>query len=520
MTRTTTPPLAHPLMQNRLVAVLTDLALGAAIALGQVPWGLWGISVAALALMVWRMAQAPLPRTAFWRGFFAGAGYFALALSWIVEPFQVDAARYGWMAPFALVLMAMGGGLFWAVPAWVAARLTHGWKARGAGFAAGLVLSDWLRGWIFTGFPWVLIGHIWLGTPVAQMAAYGGALGLSGLTMLLAALPTLMWHLTKPKPARLAPGLLAAAVLLSAGWAAGLSSLSAPMPPDRDIRLRLVQPNARQDLKWDPVWAGEFYTRLLDHSAAPAAHGRLPDAVIWPEAAVNFLLDSPGMALQQIADAAQAPVLMGIQRSDGTRYYNSFAEIGAEGQVGPVYDKAHLVPFGEYIPWGDTLADFGISAFAAQAGFGYTPGPGPQVLHMAGLPAVQVLICYEAIFPAAIRATGTRPEWLLQITNDAWFGNYSGPYQHLAQARLRAIETGLPMIRVAITGVSAVIDAKGRVRDRLGLNVAGHIDAALPAPLAPTIWWRLGDLPAIVLACLALLAASVIGRRETRRAGS
>lgn len=173
------------------------------------------------------------------------------------------------------------------------------------------------------------------------------------------------------------------------------------------------------------------------------------------------------------------------------------------------------MPFGEYIPWGDALSGFGISAFAAQAGFGFTSGPGPQVLHMAGLPAVQVLICYEAIFPSALRATGTRPEWLLQITNDAWFGNYSGPYQHLAQARLRAIEAGLPMIRVANTGVSAVIDAKGRVRDRLGLNIAGHIDTALPAPLAPTLWWRFGDLPVIAMAFLALLASVVAGRRKS-----
>lgn len=514
MTRTTTPSLAHPFTQHWLLAVGADLALGAAIALGHVPWGLWGISLIALALLVWRVAQASQSRAAFWRGFFAGAGYFAVSLSWIVEPFQVDAARYGWMAPFALVLMAMGGGLFWAVPAWVAAQATRGWKAQGAAFAAGLVLSDWLRGWIFTGFPWALIGHVWVGTPVAQMAAYGGALGLSALTMLLAALPTLLWRLTKLKPARFTPGLLAAALVLSGAWAAGLSNLSATMPPDRDILLRLVQPNARQDLKWDPAWAAEFYNRLLDHSAAPTTDGRRPDAVIWPETAVNFLLEYPGTAFQQIADAAQAPVLMGIQRSEGTRYYNSFVEIGPNAQIGPIYDKAHLVPFGEYIPWGDTLADFGITAFAARAGFGYTSGPGPQVLHMAGLPAVQVLICYEAIFPAALRASGSRPEWLLQITNDAWFGNYSGPYQHLAQARLRAIETGLPMIRVANTGVSAVIDSRGRVRDRLVLNVAGHIDTALPAPLAPTIWWRFGDLPAIVLAFCALLAAMVTGRRK------
>ncbi len=180
-----------------------------------------------------------------------------------------------------------------------------------------------------------------------------------------------------------------------------------------------------------------------------------------------------------------------------------------------IYDKFHLVPFGEYIPWGDELAQLGIGAFAAQQGNGYTAGPGPTVMSVSGLPAFQPLICYEAIFPQHLRGLETRPGWLLQITNDAWFGKLSGPYQHLAQARLRAIETGLPLVRAANTGVSAVIDAHGDIRAELSLGQVGKIDAALPAALAPTLWLKWGSAPIVIFALCALIAAICLGRRST-----
>ncbi|MDO5530314.1 MAG: apolipoprotein N-acyltransferase [Paracoccus sp. (in: a-proteobacteria)] len=492
-----------------------DAGLGALAALGLAPWGLWPLSLLALGAIIWRFgARATSARTGFAIALAAGTGFFAVALFWIIHPFLVEPERYGWMAPFALVLMALGGGLFWAVPGAVAGALTRrgGSQPRAAAFAAALLLSDWLRGWIFTGFPWAQLGQIWVDTPVAQSAAQIGAIGLSALTLAAAALPSILARSGRPRGAL--GGAMFGAMLVLSLWFSGSARLGAPTEPDRDIILRLVQPNADQALKWDPEWALIFWERLLIESAAPPAPGaRRPDAVIWPETAVSFLLNHGGEALPAIGAAAGAPVILGIQREEAGEYYNSLIEIDESGAVGLIYDKFHLVPFGEYLPFGAQLARLGIGAFAARASFGYARGRGPQVMSLAGLPPAQPLICYEAIFPQHLRGQ-ERPEWLLQITNDAWFGTYSGPYQHLAQARLRAIETGLPLLRAANTGVSAVIDPYGRVTARLGLGETGHIDAALPAPLPPTLWLRAGPAPTLTLALFVLAGAFWRARRR------
>ena len=492
-----TPP---PDRMRRVRALLPDLGLGAVAALGLAPLGLWPATVLALAAILWR-AAADGARAAFWRFLAAGAGWFAVSLFWITEPFLVDAARYGWMAPFALLLMALGGALFWALPAGVAARLSRPGAPRVAAIAASLLLSDWLRGWIFTGFPWAQIGHVWIDTPVAQIASVTGALGLGALTLAAAALPA--------ATRRPLAGAVLAALLIGGTWLAGQVRLNAPLPPDRPVALRIVQPDATQHLKWDPEWSTVFFQRLLDLSAQPGPR----DLVIWPETAVNFLLEEAGPVLPIMSEAAGAPLIMGIQRREDGRFYNSLATILPGGTVGAVYDKFHLVPFGEYIPWGDALARIGIGAFAAQQGNGYSSGPGPAVLAAPGAPDYQPLICYEAIFPQHLRGLPQRPGWLLQATNDAWFGTLSGPYQHLDQARLRAIETGLPLVRAANTGVSAVIDARGQIRDSLPLNTAGKIDAPLPGALPETPWTRYGNAP--VLALIALILAAALRRRPS-----
>ncbi|MCQ0971579.1 apolipoprotein N-acyltransferase [Paracoccus sp. TK19116] len=489
-----------------------DAALGALAATGQAPLSLWAATLIALAILLWRFSRAASLRGIFASGLAAGVGWFALSLSWIVEPFLVEPEIYGWMAPFALILMALGGGLFWAMPVACGWRIAAGWRWRIVAIAAALVLSDWLRGWIFTGFPWASIGHVWIGTPIAQAAAWIGAPGLSALSLAAAALPVILWRPSERTVYGFAPGAGLSVLILGAIWAGGLSRLDRPLPPDTGVRLRLVQPNAEQRLKWDPQWAAEFYRRLLDLSSEPGAR----DLVIWPESAVNFLLDDAGPVLSQMSGAAGAPLILGIQRREEARFFNSLAVLTADGAVGPIYDKFHLVPFGEYIPWGDALARFGIRAFAAQEGFGYSSGPGPMVLDLPGLPPLQPLICYEAIFPQHLRAIETRPGWLLQITNDAWFGQFSGPYQHLAQARLRAVQSGLPLVRVANTGVSAVIDARGNVRATLGLDQQGKIDAVLPAALPATFWMRWGDWPVVGLMAL-LLAGAGIARSRKRK---
>ncbi|WP_241565097.1 apolipoprotein N-acyltransferase [Paenirhodobacter populi] len=488
-------------MRPRWTVLSGAAALGAVAALGQAPFDLWFLALPALSGLIALAARS----RAGWTGFAGGFGYALVAMFWIVEPFMVEPEIYGWMAPFALVLMAAGMGLFWALGCGLGARFVRG----PAGIAVGLAAMDALRSYVFTGFPWVLFGHIWIGTPVAQLAAWIGPIGLSLLTLALAALP---WVLGR------AAGTGLAVLLLAGAWGTGTLRLAAPEAPRPDpVHLRLVQPDATQALKWDPDHQLEFFYRHLDLTAQDPAPGQpRPDLVIWPETAVPFLLNHAGQGIEMIANAAQgAPVALGIQRSEDMRYFNSLAVIGPDAQVEDVYDKVHLVPFGEYIPYGDLMAKIGIGAFAAQQGNGYTPGKAETLLDLGRLGRVAPLICYESIFPQDIRRVPGRPDWIMLVTNDAWFGNISGPWQHLAQARLIAIEFGLPVARAANTGVSAMIDAKGRVTAELGMNRQGVIDAVLPPSLPETLYARTGDWPAIVL--IAFLACAIPALRRNNR---
>ncbi|MFD2173194.1 apolipoprotein N-acyltransferase [Rhodobacter lacus] len=486
--------------------------LGAGVALGQAPFGLWWLALPALSLL-FPLALRTAP---FKAGLFAGMGYAAVAMFWIIDPFFVEPDVYGWMAPFALFFMALGFGLFWALGIGLGVKLGVGEPSRAAGMVVGLLTADLVRSYIFTGFPWVLFGHIWLETPVAQFAAIIGAQGLGLVTLGVAAAPWLV-------PARRLIALAVAVAVLVGLWIGGIVLRTAPLPERAaPVNLRIVQPNAPQDLKWRPDYAEQFFFRHLDLTAQPPAAGKpAPDLILWPETAVPFLLNDPGAGLAMVAEAAAGkPVALGIQRAEGARYYNSLAVIGAGGQVSALYDKVHLVPFGEYIPFGDAFAKIGISAFAAQEGNGYSAGAHRMVLDLGALGRAQPLICYEAVFADEISGDDPRPDWLMQITNDAWFGTFSGPWQHLAQARFRAIEFGLPLARSANTGVSALIDARGRVLSSLGMGVQGVIDAPLPPAAPATIYAKTGDYPlglALFLAMVAIFAPARFARVDRRK---
>lgn len=478
------------LTQKIWFSTLLSLVAGGFAALGQAPWSLWPVAVLGYGLAVWLIVAAPRPRQAAWRGWLVGLSHFALSLHWITEPFQVDAARDGWMAPFALAFLAAGLALFWGAGAWMAAaqRLV----SRGLAVVLALSALEAFRGVVFTGFPWALPGHIWLGHAPEQLAALFGAGGLTVLTLLIAGLPTIAGR----------RGTLVAALLLAGAFSYGQWRGQLPQPADRDVVVRLVQPNADQALKWDPEHLREFFERQLDLSAAPAA--RRPDLIVWPETSVAFLLNDPGYGLEVMLKASgDVPLAVGIQRTEGMRGFNSLAVIGRgadqQPEVMAAYDKHHLVPFGEYIPMGDLLADWlGVFSFSPSNGYGYSAGPAPQLMSVAGLPVFQPLICYEAVFPYFQHAVA-RPEWLLQVTNDSWFGDRAGPYQHAAINRLRAIESGLPLVRVANTGLSFVVDGRGHLRGELALNTMGHLDMALPAPLPETFYAKFGATFAILL---------------------
>lgn len=476
-----------------LRAVAGAALLGVIAACGQAPLGAWYVALPALAGLCWLVGRGPAP---IWLAWFGGAGYFAAALNWIVQPFMVDAARDGWMAPFALVLMAFGMALFWALAGWASLYCRN----RVFGFAVALAAAELMRGYVLTGFPWALIGHIWIDTPVAQLAALIGPSGLSLFTAVLAA----GLALRRSLPVGLAM------VSLAAAWGYGAWTLAQPMPADRPVTLRLVQPNAAQQAKWDPALAQQFFDRLLSLTAAKPT----PDLVIWPETALPYSFDRYPEIGGMIASAGNgAPVAIGMQRFEAGRAWNSLAIIAPDGTRGATYDKHHLVPFGEYIPFGDALFQWAnISAFASQMGNGYTAGPGPQLLDFGPkLGRALPLICYEAVFPQDLRGT-ERPDWLLQITNDAWFGQWTGPFQHAAQNRLRAIEQGLPLVRVGNTGVTVVYDARGRITASLPFEIASYLDAALPAALPLTPYARFGETPLLVL--LSGLAAALLRLRK------
>jgi apolipoprotein N-acyltransferase len=473
---------ARPPWRMALLAV----GLGVASAAGLAPLGLWWVALPAMAGLC-RLALGVSAGRAGWIGWLSALGYFGAGLNWIVEPFMVNAAQDGWMAPFALVLLAAGLALFWGAGFGLGALVPH----RGAGLVAGMTAAEFVRGYALTGFPWALPGYVWIGTPVAQVDALVGPFGLTLLTLAVAALASsLRWR-----------GGLAAAAMLALGWGYGVWVLALPLPKAPGITLRLVQPDAPQDAKWEPDHAQLFFDRLMQFTGAPGA----VDMVLWPETALPYLVeDNPDLPARIAAAAHGVPVGLGLQRVErhGTevRGWNSLKVYDPQGVEMASYDKHHLVPFGEYVPLGDLAYDwFGVTAFAARFGQAYTAGPGPVVLDLGPkLGKVLPLICYEAVFPQDLRAS-PRADWILQITNDAWFGTLSGPFQHADQARLRAIEQGLPLARVANTGVTEMIDARGRITAALPFGGPGYLDAALPGALPPPPYARYDELPALLL---------------------
>jgi len=486
-------------MKTQRARLLLPAGLGAAAAMGQAPFDLPLVMLVALAAAVHFSAQARTVRAAALFGWALGFGYFAVTLHWIVSPFLVDAARHGWMAPFAVVLIAAGGGVFWGLAFAAARKLSAGPWALVPCWAA----IELLRAYIFTGFPWAAPAQAVVDTLAGQALAWTGPHGLNLLIFAaIVGLPLWRW------PARFALMLPVVTVLL-------LPPLSPPAPLSPTV-LRLVQPNAPQHEKWDPEKIGVFYTRQLAFTAATAATAnRAPDAVIWPETAIPWNLIHAQPILEEISAAASGvPVVLGVQRTEGGQHYNSLITLGPQGQVVQTYDKHHLVPFGEYMPLGDFAARFGIYGLAPQHGAGFSAGPGPALLDLGPLGRALPLICYEAVFAHDVNAAPVRPDFIIHATNDAWFGTRAGPQQHLAQARMRAIEQGLPVARAANTGITAMIDPSGRILDSIGLGQAGYIDAALPLPRAPTLYSRTGDLPLAVLLAVLLLAAFARRRRN------
>ena len=440
-----------------------------------------------------------------WAFFF---GQFLIGLHWISYPFLVDPDNHLWQMPFALASLPAGLALFGALACALAARFRRRGAARLLVLAVLLALAEWVRGHIFTGFPWNLPAYGWgASLAVMQSASLMGAYGLSFLTILLgvslAEFALGRWRM---------PAVL---ILLFAGlWGFGVYRIAAtPISNVPGVSLRLVQPAIPQPEKYVRALLPRNWQRLMTLSFQPADPkiGR-PTHIVWPEAATGFPVARAPGALDQIGlfTARGQTLITGSDRvadgKSGRVWFNSLYLFGPGGTPPLVYDKFHLVPFGEYVPFAHLLNGLGITQLTV--GGGFTPGDHPHVLAAAPAPPVTPLICYEVIFPHAVTDSGVpRPGWFVNITDDSWFGPWAGPNQHLLIARMRAIEEGLPIARAANTGISAVIDGNGRIRAQLGLGMMGVVDSRLPAALPPTPYHRLGDLVFLLLLVTATFAA-------------
>ncbi|MBA3810527.1 MAG: apolipoprotein N-acyltransferase [Caulobacteraceae bacterium] len=508
---------------HRVLALLA----GAGAALAQPPFGLLpGLFGYGLTFWLVDRPASPRPlRSAFFRGWLAGCAYFLLSLWWLAEPFYVDAKAQGWMAPFAVAGVAAGMALFWGAACLAYRALAGPGARRVILFAGALAAFEWLRGHILTGFPWDLPGESWAaGSAPSQAAALVGAYGLTWLTLAAFAAPVVALEGQGGRIA--AAGAVALVASLFAFGSARLAGV--PAGASDGPWIRLVQANVRQESKYDRRLFASIVERYLSLSARPFAHP--PAMIIWPEGAIPDALESylaPGTwtreAILGLLRPGQTLLVggyhFGSDQGPGGRAYNSLAALrrtSGDLKLVGLYDKFRLVPFGEFMPLDSLASRLGIKQFV-HVGDGFSPGRRPRPLRLPGLPAVQPLICYESLFPGFTREgaarSGVRAAWIVNVSNDSWFGTGSGPLQHLNIASYRAIEEGLPMARATPTGISAMIDAFGRVvpGTRLGQGVAGVVDAPLPPALAPTLFSRLGDLP-----FLAMLLISLLGARRPR----
>ncbi len=494
------------MLAHRGARIGLALAAGAGAALAHTPFsflpGMLGYPL--LMLLAERSGTV---RGAVWMGWLAGFAYFLIGCWWVAEAFLVNPAQ-AWMAPFAASLLPMGLGLFWATATGLYRRFAPTGAARVLVFAAAFGLLEWLRGHVLTGFPWNPAGAGWkAGSAASQFAAVAGVYGLGVVTVAaVSALGPLA--VAGERRARIVAAALGAVTLLAlvVGGAARLAQAKVVFT---DTTVRIVQADIGQDYKWSPDAYRSIVDRYINLTAQPTA--RRPDIVVWPEGALPataadvFGDGSPdAAALARVLQPGQS-LIMGLSRGQadataegGARYFNSLFVLTDEGGAGlriaAVYDKYRLVPFGEYLPLGPVMSALGVRSLV-HVPADFSPGARPAPITVPGVGRVQPLICYEGLYPGFTPAGRGRPEWIVNISNDAWFGATSGPIQHLNLASYRAIETGLPIVRSTPTGVSALIDPWGRVVDdhRLGSGQSGVIDARLPRPTSATLYGRFGD---------------------------
>ena len=487
-------------MRHKITPLMCLLS-GALMVLSMAPWNLWPFMFAGFSAFYFLLTTASTKRRAFFYGWLFGFGYFACGLWWIANALLVPGNPFSWVWPLAVAGLPALLAFFPACAALAIKRFSNPQKISGfLLFVSLMSLSEWLRGHIFTGFPWNLYGYSWGGwDAMMQNAAWGGPYMLTLLTVFWATLPGFVFISNETAARKTSAAILA--VLLFAGCLTfGQWRISGPDPGVNDnMNLLIVQPDIHQEDKWENAKAGKNLYTLSLLSGAQNDDKDKTTIILWPETAItaDALTNPQARAIIKPAlesYAGSAYLLTGLlrfeTRQDKVVYFNSVAAVDRNLGIAAVYDKAHLVPFGEYIPF-QKIMPFG--PFVQFEGF--TQGSGPMAIALPGAPAFSALICYEIIFPGAVvNRKGPRPAFILNVTNDAWYGDSPGPRQHFMQARFRAVEEGLPVVRSANTGVSGLIDAYGRPLLTMALNSKGAENVSLPHSLPrPPLYTRAGD---------------------------
>lgn len=504
---------------------------GAATVLAQAPFHFFAVCFLTFPLLVWLLDGAIARPSRSWvasvwpafaTGWWFGFGYFVAGLWWIGNALFVDATEYAWLWPFAVTLIPAVLAVFYGLAAVFARILWSDGLARIFALAFGFGVAEWLRSYAFTGFPWNAVGYAAMPVPMLmQSASVVGLYGMNVLAVLVFALPAAFaqarWR------AALAAFLIVGLLGANAGY--GYWRLDRAADADETAKLvRVVQPAIDQSEKWDQAARDEIFDTLLKLTTGENETGSKPAIVIWPETSVPFILTEAPNAVAAIAGALDdgqlllAGAVRAGEAAEGEEptYYNSILALNGDGVIIDAADKKHLVPFGEYLPFKEIAERLGLQKIA-DADRGYSPAERRRTMLLPGGLVVLPSVCYEAIFPYAVEADGDLPTLMVNVTNDAWYGDTPGPYQHLQQARIRAVENGWPLARAANNGVSALFNSYGRQLDALGYGVPGAIEAPLAPPLAGTLYrshgWKIVLALILAFACIA-----AIGRVGSRRA--
>jgi len=502
--------------------VLIAALAGALSVFAMAPFLVWPIMFVTFPVLIWALDAVCLrdgefvPLTSFRKRLFRAAavgwgfgfGYFLAGNYWIGYAFFVDADRYAALMPLAVVGLAAALGLFYAAAGALSAALWRRGYARIAGFVFAFFCAEAARGYLFTGFPWNLFGEgVAANDAHMQFAAYAGIYGLTLAALFIFSAPAAAVSAPQARFHRLWTPIVLAVIAMAASYAFGSYRLQEEAGEVEGVRVRLVQPNIPQREKWKPENKAWIFERTLGLSREGLTGEDIANFthVIWPESSVPVLFGfNDGIFSAEVKDRLAATIprdgslIIGAERAEGERLadggyrfdrvFNSLFVLKGGATIDAIYDKIHLVPFGEYAPLKNVLSVIGFRVFSHRLdGFDSGSNKAP-IMQTPHAPSFLPLICYEIIFPGRIENETKRPQWLVNVTNDAWFGTSTGPYQHLYQARIRAVEEGLPVMRAANTGISAVIDPFGRVLARLDLGKAGALDHGLPRALPVTFY--------------------------------